>query len=69
MIKSDYARVNARPVQVTRWRANVEHVTHNDDGSDSVEYVECWHEHDSAGAAEKCARKMASVRTKEVIGR
>jgi hypothetical protein len=63
---ADYARINARPVQVTRYRANVTVVTHNADGSDTIDYAQCEHDHETPGAAERCAREIGYRHAKDV---
>ena len=63
--KADYARIDVRSSTVTVYRASVRLITHNDDLSESIAYVDSDHNHPTAGAAERCARKLTppSART------
>jgi hypothetical protein len=58
-MSADYARVDARAVQVTRWRASVNLVTHLEPGTDEVTYLGCEHDHETPDSAERCARRLA----------
>jgi len=66
MIRPDYARVDVRPVTVTRYQGQVRYVRHLAPGEDEVSYAACEHEHETIGAAERCAARMARKRTGDV---
>jgi hypothetical protein len=65
-VSADYARTDARPLVVTRYRGSITYVRHVGDGSDELTYADCPHEHTSAGAAERCARHLARQHTRDV---